>query len=277
MSDNKKNDALITSEDHSVRLRSSSLVRRGLDQIAKANPSEQEDNQDAAPRISEAEITEQLEGFGEHLDEVEEQANSDEHWRRARANSPLYQETTYEQRKANGLSAYEAFLRKGKEGIREHLNQMELRKHQVRDDSPTSAPVDSSQTSGKDGNLQYSLGKSYVKSGRVSEAFHAFETALAAQNDSGLYRYALGLVAALMGDDLGVFEQEEALAAKGLTPLSDDLFQFLNKHSGHIAELAEDEEFNTLMCQLVESKIHAAELLTGMAQEFDGIAAGSDA
>jgi tetratricopeptide (TPR) repeat protein len=124
------------------------------------------------------------------------------------------------------------------------------------------------------GVLQYNLGKSYVKAGRVSEAFRAFETALAAQKDSGLYGYAVGLVAALLGDDLAVFEQEEALAAKGLTPLSDDLFQFLNKHSGHIAELAEDEEFNTLMCQLVESKIDQAEAMTGMAAEFDRVASG---
>lgn len=121
----------------------------------------------------------------------------------------------------------------------------------------------------EDAVLAFELGKSHIKAGRLSEALRAFKNALESQKDSGLYAYAVGLTSALAGDDMAVFEQEEALSAKGLTPLSDDLFQFLNKHADHIAELGRDDEFIALMCQLVESKIHAAELATSMASEFD--------
>jgi|GEM_PF-2409672 len=85
-----------------------------------------EEDEDDHPEFSETEIAQQLKDMAQYLDEVADQANNDKQWAAARANDPLYQHTTFEQRKANRLSVYEAFLRKGKDGIREHLDRVQV-------------------------------------------------------------------------------------------------------------------------------------------------------
>lgn len=96
-----------------------------------------EQDEDDHPHFSETEIARQLKDMAQYLDDVEEQANSDKQWKAARANDPLYQQTTFEHRKANRLKAYEAFLRKGKEGIREHLDRVRMQRNQS--ESPASS------------------------------------------------------------------------------------------------------------------------------------------
>jgi tetratricopeptide (TPR) repeat protein len=96
-----------------------------LDYISEIQSSElarQEEH--GSPQYTEQEIAEKLKDMAQYIDEMEAETNKDERWKAARVNDPLYQRTTYEERKANRLAAFEAFLRKGEEGIREHLNRV---------------------------------------------------------------------------------------------------------------------------------------------------------
>jgi hypothetical protein len=80
------------------------------------------------PDHSEEKVGQLLEKFGRHFDAVEDMADSDMPWRAARANDPMYQSTTVEERKANQLAAFEAYLAEGEEGLRKHLNKMRAQK-----------------------------------------------------------------------------------------------------------------------------------------------------
>ncbi len=100
-----------------------------LDHLAELRSAEEEDEE--LPR-SEASITQLLQSMAQRFDEVEERAKSDTQWRAARANAPLYQNTTVEERKANQVAAFEAYLREGKEGIRKHLDRMRDKKQKGR-------------------------------------------------------------------------------------------------------------------------------------------------
>lgn len=138
-------EAWIKREAKEIRKKRDSLVLEpnsddaigALDDIANMKPlvPVNEQYEEDSPQFSETEIGQQLKDFAQHLDEVEERANGDERWRAARANDPMYQETTYEQRKANRLAGYEAFLRKGEQGIREHLKKVRLERQAVEDHS----------------------------------------------------------------------------------------------------------------------------------------------
>ena len=68
--------------------------------------------------FSEQHIAKLLEKFARHLDHVEQQANQNDQWRAARAKSSLYQQRTFEERKATQLAAFEAYLREGKQGLK---------------------------------------------------------------------------------------------------------------------------------------------------------------
>lgn|ERR1700686_1280197 len=125
MSDEAKSGTslMAVSENHHLERRSSKLVRRGLDHIARIgsqSPSTTPIKYGAA-HLSETEITHRLEKFAEFLDDVEVQASRDKSWKARRASDPLYQQLSYQQRKANRLSLYEIFLRKGMQGLQEHF------------------------------------------------------------------------------------------------------------------------------------------------------------
>lgn len=103
-----------------------SAAINALNHLAELRATEDREGNEL-PR-SESHVAHLLNSMVQHIDDVEEQANNDEQWRSARANDPFYQNTTFEERKENQLSAFEAYLREGKEGIRKHLDRMRAKK-----------------------------------------------------------------------------------------------------------------------------------------------------
>jgi tetratricopeptide (TPR) repeat protein len=110
-----------------------------LNHISTLRSAELKKNDDEdSPHFSESEITRQLKTLSQHIDEVEEQANRDPQWKAARRNDPMYQSTNYQQRKANQLAAFEAYLREGKEGLAKQLAKVRAEREQRTDTNEAS-------------------------------------------------------------------------------------------------------------------------------------------